>query len=215
MKRLMLCLLLVGCGGGSAEAKDLVGWMTIKYAVVGDWKMCDHRWPMVAIQEELYRVTSRKIPFTIVYDLTLPDERPDLNTLDHFWDSSLGEYWRSRIPEDGGIRIVLLPPLQTPGGPMYGGMAYGKGPTNGWAYVQVGDNKYPYRVTYAVLHELGHIIGRHIDNCEIGRPSIMCYSDVVFYKANPSQIHYNAIQERQIRKRLGLRVLGKTLVIRG
>lgn len=209
----LVAAVFLSCGGG-AEAKVPVGAIALRFAVVGDWKVCDNHWPLVAIQQELIRVTRSKVMLYVNYDITLPVERPDLLTLEHFWDSSLGDYWRGRIPEGNEIRVVLLPPLiYSDGRPMYGGMSYGKGPTRGWCYVNVGDNAYRYRVTYAVLHELGHIMGKAIDNCTPGQPSIMCWSDVAYYKTNPSQIHYNAIQERQIRKRLGLKA-GKTMVVR-
>lgn len=215
---MVLNLVLLGCGG-SSEALPIKKGQTVevKLAIVGEsfsWCDASEAWRKT-IHLELLRVTRRKIFFNLEYDQAHANNRPDLLTLENFWNSSLGNYWIGIIPPDSNsVRYVALPPLvDSSGRKMYGGMHYGKGILGSWFYTNVEPGN-QCRNAFTFIHEFGHSLGM-IDLCHPNRqsPDVMCWEDAPIFRDCKAPIRYNAIQERHARRKLGLRVAGKTLVI--
>lgn len=209
MKRLIICLLLAGCG--SAEAKPYAGGrITIRLAIVGEaFGWCDASEAWVLAHQEMVRVVKGEVPIDLEFDVAMANDRPDLLTVENFWDGSLGGWWRSQIaPRSDSIRWVALPALQ---GPLYGGMAYGRG-LGGWFFTNT-EPGHERRNAYTLLHEWAHIWGVP-DRCDPNRPApdLMCAEDYAAFRDGLAPLVYSRIAKRQIRRRLGLKA-GKKLVI--
>lgn len=217
MKHLILLLCLVGCG--SSEAAPKIDEIVVKVAVIGE-SICDVSGPFQIAKERWVRDVGRgknKIQFRMGVDIQMPDDRPDLRTLEHFWDGSLMEHWEKKIPgERGIIRLVLLPPLVDNGQYLYGGMANGTCRVRkGWAFVNV-EYGNTLRNALVIGHELGHLLGMRDDckgscycasnckspdavwNCGGQENSIMCWSAAPANKTNPlaGYTAYDALQSR-------------------
>jgi len=218
VKRLILLLALVGCG--SSEAAPKITEIVVKVAVIGE-SICDVSGPFQIAKERWIRDVGRdknQIQFRMGVDIQMPDDRPDLRTLEHFWDGSLMEYWEKKIPgERGIIRLVLLPPLVDKAGYLYGGMANGTCKVKkGWAFANV---EYGNTLRNALMigHEVfGHLLGMRDDcrgscycasnckspdaiwNCGGQEQSIMCWSAAPANKSNPlaGYTAYDALQSQ-------------------
>lgn len=215
-KLALIALVLIGCGN-AAEARPFKGGkLLIRHAIVGDaYQWCDASAAWRMAHNEMARVTRGQVAIDMEYDMAVADTRPDLRTLEHFWDSSLGNYWIGQIrPDPKSIRHVALGPLiNADGRKMYGGMHYGRGVLGSWYFTNVEPGN-DCRNAYTQIHEWGHSFGL-IDVCHPQRqsPDVMCAEDYVAFRDCVAPIRFNAAQERQIRRRLGLRTRGKTLVI--
>jgi hypothetical protein len=206
---------LLACG--PAEGKPFKGGrLLVRLAIVGEaYPWCDASSAWRKAHTEIVRVTRGAVPVDYEYDRAEANDRPELLTLDHFWDSSLGGYWISRIrPAPDSIRHVALPALVVGDKLMYGGMHYGRGVLGSWFYTNV-QPKADCRNAYTFLHEFAHSFDI-IDVCHPQRtsPDIMCYEDSATFRDCKAPLRYTAIQERAIRRKLGLRA-GKTFVIEG
>lgn len=212
----MIVATLVGCG--NAEARPFKGdRLLVRHAIVGDaYQWCDASAAWKIAHQEFARVTRGQVPIDMEFDVATFNDRPDLLTLDHFWDSSLGRYWIGVIkPDPKSIRHVALPPLiNSDGRRMYGGMHYGRGVLGSWFFTNV-EPKNDCRNAATLAHEWAHSFGVR-DDCNPTRsgPDVMCWEDAPIFRDCKAPIRYSAIQERQIRRKLGLSA-GKTLVIGG
>ena len=208
--RYLLCLmLLVGCGGGSAEGKPYESdTLFMRLTIVGDsfnYTDRDATWNIALA--EWRRVVRDKVSLVLVTDPEEVYSGPAL-TLENFWNSSIGNYWIKQVPPvDDGIRWIALPALE---GKLYGGMHYGRKLLGSWFFTNVEPGN-AARNAFIFWHEFLHSFGVR-DSCD-RRPSIMCAADAMYYRDNADAMHLDAIQMRAVRRRLGLRA-GKTLVIK-
>lgn len=210
-----LILLLVGCGT-PAEAKPFKGErILIRLAIVGESiHPCDAFDAWRLAHAEFIRVLRGQVSLDYEFDVVSANDRPELLTVESFWDSSLGNYWRSAIqPEPRAIRHVALPPLRDASGrALYGGMHYGRGVLGSWFFTNVEPGN-DCRNAFTLTHELAHSFDVP-DSCNGTRPNVMCASDAAVYRDCQAPIRFDSIQERQIRRSVGLSA-GKVLVIGG
>lgn len=205
----VIVAILAGCAG--AEAKPTKDRITIRLGIAENaFAWCDAHAAWQIAHAELARVARGRVAFDLEHDMEFAEAGPAL-TVAAFWDSSLYHYWRSKAPTLGGIRWVALPALvDEQGRKLYGGMSGG---SFFFSNVEAGN---PTRNALVVLHELAHIIGKCADICQPGAaPNLMCPTDAGYLKAHPELLHYDAICERKIRDKLGLKTRTKTICIGG
>ena len=217
MLLLLAALMLVSCQSAEAKPFKKGQRIVVRQAIVGDaYHWCDASAAWKIVHNEFARIIRGAVPIDMEYDMAVFDSRPDLRTLEHFWDASLGQYWRSEIPSSpDGIRHVALPALiNLDGRLMYGGQKFGRGLLGSWYFtnVQPGND---CRNAMTEAHELAHCFGVP-DVCHPNRqsPDVMCWEDAPIFRDCKAPVRFNATQERQIRRKLGLKVKGKTMVVR-
>lgn len=154
----LLAALLLACNQAAAKPpREIVFHVAI---VGGSASVCDIVQAKNLLRERFWRDIDPLLPISAWLAGELENDRPDLLTLDHFWDGSLRDYWFGKFAKEkrqrGHIRVILLPPLQTPSGPMYGGWSSGR--WNGIVMMNV-ESANLTRNALAWGHEFGHQVG--------------------------------------------------------
>lgn len=161
-------VVLLGCGaGGMSEAeatpkRQLVRLIVVNRAI----DPADLLYSFDQAANLLIKATGRPMKIKSFEEVTDTGSN-ELLTLDHFWDGSLRDYWFNKYKAErkrGAFIVIAIPPLKTPGGPMYGGWSQNSCAPGDTILINVeqpqsvNDRAYE-RNWLAMDHEFGHGYG--------------------------------------------------------